>query len=173
MFDPTVYENLKVVLEGAVYDLDLAGSLKVTAREDLIDLASLSRKYRMAFQLADAGIESAVAEMELSAGLKDLAAEILEQPGADPGCSIVVRFTGIIRQDEDEAQVCGLSEAALHQVWGSRFQVSQTISHEFGSNNRIHLINLQFGRSFTEEIAEDIPRMVDHTVLTLEKLMDR
>ena len=32
MFDPTIYENLKVVFEGAVYDLDLDGHLTVGDR---------------------------------------------------------------------------------------------------------------------------------------------
>ena len=39
MFDPTAYDNLKVILEGAVYDLDLSGELKIIERNDIVDLA--------------------------------------------------------------------------------------------------------------------------------------
>ena len=32
MFDPTIYDNIKVVLEGAVYDLDLEGKIIITTK---------------------------------------------------------------------------------------------------------------------------------------------
>ena len=51
MFDPTAFENIKVVLEGAVYDLDLNGEIIIIDRNDLINTAKLSRKYELSFQL--------------------------------------------------------------------------------------------------------------------------
>ncbi|MDF2923411.1 MAG: hypothetical protein K0R57_2325 [Paenibacillaceae bacterium] len=202
MFDPTVYENLRVVLEGAVYDLDLAGTIRITAREDLVDLAAMSRCYRIAFTLArgaaDAGNAAAglngpqqeaeelpplTARIELSAGLRDLAAEILEQPESSPGCSIKIIFTRVLEPGVTEEQACARSLAALQQVWGDRFQIRQTISHEYGAESagsgsgslshavrRIHRMGLLFGRKFGEEVVEDIPPMVDHAVLTLQQL---
>ncbi|MDF0725751.1 hypothetical protein PY093_03360 [Cytobacillus sp. S13-E01] len=40
MFDPTIFDNLKVVIEGEVYDLDLTGDFLVTNRSDSIDIAN-------------------------------------------------------------------------------------------------------------------------------------
>ncbi|GAA3327145.1 hypothetical protein GCM10020331_065930 [Ectobacillus funiculus] len=77
MFDPTVFENLKVVAEGAVYDLDLAGAILVTNRRDVIDLASMSRTYSIAFMLRDAEYDI-TALFSLTADVKNLAGEILE-----------------------------------------------------------------------------------------------
>lgn len=36
MFDPTAFDNLKVIVEGAVYDFDLHGDILVTDRKDMI-----------------------------------------------------------------------------------------------------------------------------------------
>lgn len=47
MFDPTAFDNLKVIVEGAVYDFDLHGDILVTDRKDMMDLASLSRIYHI------------------------------------------------------------------------------------------------------------------------------
>lgn len=49
MFDPTAFDNLKVIVEGAVYDFDLHGDILVTDRKDMMDLASLSRIYHISF----------------------------------------------------------------------------------------------------------------------------
>ncbi|UOK56770.1 hypothetical protein MGI18_18515 [Bacillus sp. OVS6] len=51
MFDPTAFDNLKVVLEGAIYDADLGGFITVIGRKDLVDLAAMSRCYQNTFQL--------------------------------------------------------------------------------------------------------------------------
>ncbi|KPV55085.1 periplasmic component, partial [Paenibacillus sp. A3] len=47
MFDPTIFDNLKVVLEGHLYDLDAEQTIRVIGREDFIDLASMKRIFSM------------------------------------------------------------------------------------------------------------------------------
>lgn len=184
MFDPTVYENLKVVLEGAVYDLDLAGAVHVTLREDLLDLATLSRRYRIGFILAGEEAEAAAEEqpvsalLELSTDLRDLAAEILEQTDSAPGCSIQVQFSHLLEQADQEDEVCPRWEAVVASVWGNRFTVKQTLSYPYGgpgasAATRSNLVHLSFGRRFGEEVAEDLSRMVDHAVLTLQRFTGR
>ncbi|NUJ69854.1 hypothetical protein HUS64_21435, partial [Pseudoalteromonas sp. 2102] len=52
MFDPTIFDNLKTVVEGAVYDLDVTDELvTVVDRSDIIDLAKFTRAYALSFQL--------------------------------------------------------------------------------------------------------------------------
>ncbi|UTW70295.1 hypothetical protein KHA80_06930 [Anaerobacillus sp. HL2] len=41
MFDPTIYENLKVVIEGEVYDHDMNGRILII-QIDIVDLATMS-----------------------------------------------------------------------------------------------------------------------------------
>lgn len=187
MFDPTVYENLKVVLEGAVYDLDLAGSIRVTSREDWVNLAVMARKYRIDFRLSEASdrtdtregdaVKAAAvsAEVVLSTELSDLAAEILEMESSKPGCSLdvsfLMRLPAGLPADETE-RVCREIEASLKQVWGERFGILQTLSYDFGdkSGTVLNRVRLLFGRRFGEEVAEDFPRIIDHTVLSLQEL---
>ncbi|MCI1114000.1 hypothetical protein MOQ26_23600, partial [Stenotrophomonas maltophilia] len=82
MFHPLVFDNIKVVLEGAVYDRDFEGAITITGRSDVIDMASFHRLFQIEFKLADmAAHEHAVtAQMQLRTGLADIAAEQLEQP---------------------------------------------------------------------------------------------
>lgn len=49
MFDPTAFENLKIVIEGAVYDRDFSGEILVTDRNDIINLAKLERRFEISF----------------------------------------------------------------------------------------------------------------------------
>ncbi|WJH34045.1 hypothetical protein N6H14_29460 [Paenibacillus sp. CC-CFT747] len=90
MFDPTIYENLKVVAEGAVYDLDLKGELLILGRSDRVELASMSRAYAIRFRLPDK--PEASAEFRLEADTYDLSAEILEKREAVPGCRLELFF---------------------------------------------------------------------------------
>jgi hypothetical protein len=185
MFDPTVYENLKVVLEGSVYDLDLAGSIQITARQDLVDLAIMSRTYRLVYQLRNDPGEGEPgsrtdqqpfieAEIVLSTAISDLAGEILELDSANPGCSIDISFHMPLAAEADPTIICPAVESVLRKVWGERFQVRQTLSQEYGVEpaNRTNRISLDFSRRFGEEVVEDIPNILDHTVLTLSELTE-
>ena len=51
LFDPTAFENIKVVIEGEIYDRDLSGEIFVTDRNDWFNSAKLSRKYEISFGL--------------------------------------------------------------------------------------------------------------------------
>lgn len=53
MFDPTAFDNLKTVLEGMIYDDDLHGEVRVTNREDLLNLAKMNRLFRISFHLPE------------------------------------------------------------------------------------------------------------------------
>ena len=47
MFDPTAFENIRVVLEGIFYDKDLEGSIMIIDRNDIMNTAKLSRTYEL------------------------------------------------------------------------------------------------------------------------------
>lgn len=83
MFDPTIFDNWKVVAEGAVYDLDREGEAEVIDRKDLVDLAGLSRSFHIAIRLPEGNCR---AELRLHSGLADFAGEWypLQAGEADP-----------------------------------------------------------------------------------------
>lgn len=169
MFDPTVFENLKVVLEGAVYDLDLTGQIHILRRIDRLELAEMSRVYSLQFQ--PSGVAHATAELWLGAGIEDLAAEILEQPEAEPGCSLTLKFrTGI---EADKAQEsCAQIGRLVADIWGEDVQVEQRLSYLYGqSDGRLaNEIRVHFDRKITEELIDDLPELVEHMLKTVRAL---
>lgn len=166
MFDPTIYENLKVVFEGAVYDLDLDGQIVVIHRSDLIDLAAMSRSYMVRYRLRD-GRSSA--EIRLSAGLVDLAGEKLEWRNALPGCGLEICFSLTLHNPET---ACNNIRHILEQIWATHTSIVQTLSYRFGDDgSRCHNeIVIRFGRKIGEGQVEDIPDLLEHTLRTLRQL---
>lgn len=73
LFDPTAFENMKVVLEGAVYDRDFIGDILVINRDDIVNLSTMSRTYKIEMELkkpiAPISISGAI---ELHASLHNL-----------------------------------------------------------------------------------------------------
>ncbi|KHF34038.1 hypothetical protein CM49_03708 [Paenibacillus sp. P1XP2] len=86
MFDPTIFENLKVALENQLYDLDnIDGLIRIIGRDDRLEMSVMSREFAIRFELA--GRPEVFAEIRLEASLADLSAEILEieDAGRDAG----------------------------------------------------------------------------------------
>lgn len=186
MFDPTIYENLKVVLEGSVYDHDLQGRIVITDRRDLIDLAKLSRLYIIRFRMrtqADAqreedgadlsAVRAAVeAELSLSAGLTDLASEILAfelESASSPGCTLKLRW----HLTADEPTVCRDITPVLATVWGEDSRITHRVStvYDESTASRYAICSeLDFGRKVNENQIEDFPSLVEHAVRSLREL---
>lgn len=166
MFDPTIYENLKVVLEGAVYDIDLEGQIVVIHRSDLFDLAVMSRSYAVRFRLKD-GRSSA--EIHLSAGLVDLAGEKLEWRNALPGCKLEIRFFLTLR---NPVTACKNIQDILEQIWETDTAIVQTLSFRYGDDGSLchNEIGVRFDRKIGEGQVGDISDLLEHTVRTLRQL---
>ncbi|TBL80258.1 hypothetical protein [Paenibacillus thalictri] len=167
MFDPTVYDNLKVVLEGALYDLDLAGQLEIIGRSDRVELSTMSRFFQLDCKVKPDGI--AVASVSLDAGLADLAAEILEQEGKQPGCHCYITFQ--IPVDEPLAAAEAV-KTQIREIWGERPLLKMTVSYSPDTEQPdfMLLASMHFGRKLDEGQMEDIPSMIDHVALTLQTL---
>jgi hypothetical protein len=170
LFDPTIYENLKVVLEGAVYDLDLSGIVLVTQRTDRVELSSMSRYYAIEFM--QTGQPANKAEVIIQAHLRDLAAEILENVTQVPGCTLAIILT---TQVEDPELECPEIQRKLGDIWEHRPQISQTLSYIYNDqpfmyNNRIEL---RFGRKVDEGQIDDFPNLVRYALQSLSMLNER
>ncbi|RDI43063.1 hypothetical protein [Falsibacillus pallidus] len=162
MFDPTAYENLKVVLEGALYDLDLSGEIKVIGRKDSIDLASLSRLYEVTASLSSKECRI-TASIRIEAGLQQLASELLALTDSSPGVVAEIEFKG------DQVDLTDRNINLIKEMWGT--------DREFEEKNIISSLNpparsllLTFNRIITEEMVDDLLEMTHHTVKTLTAL---
>jgi hypothetical protein len=168
LFDPTIYDNLKVVLEGSVYDLDLEGRILVTNRSDRIELATMSRCCSFRFrEQPETG--PAQAEIGLSASLADLAAELLRPSGGAPGCELDIAFETRVLDPDTQ---CPVIERELLSIWDHRPQVRQRLSFELPQREEGYAdrITLRFGRKLDENQAEDFPQLVGFALRSLQWL---
>jgi hypothetical protein len=167
MFDPTAFDNLKTVLEGAVYDLDLEGEIVVIDRHDLVDLAHFSRTYTITFRLASDHTPYVSCTIRLEMDLEQIAKELLRQ-AVRPGCTLTITFSLPIRQ----TAACSHIESALRRVWGEERIIRQTLSHEFPHETRSYRneATIEFGRLIYEENVADLQAMIPYMITSLEQL---
>ncbi|WP_276355621.1 hypothetical protein [Cohnella caldifontis] len=170
MFDPTVFENLKVALENRLYDLDnLEGRVRIVGRSDLLDMAVMSRRLALRFERTDT--ENVTAEIRLEASLKDLAAEILEIPGQAPGCALSLRFE--LPVAEDYREQCGQVERVLRGIWLTAEPPVQTLSFVYGDDSPAgyrNVAEIKFNRLVGEDQMEDLPELIEDALRSMEAL---
>lgn len=171
MFDPTAFENIKVVVEGEIYDRDLTGEIVVTDRNDWINTAKLSRKYEISFSLAGYEAPSLLATMTIQAGLENLAAELLGSESANQlaGCMVGISFSLIHR---NEMSVYHDVQGVLEDIWGrdrAINQIAQIVPLEKKSTvaNRA---TVSFNRLVYEDQIDDLTEMIDYMIISLENL---
>ncbi|OMF29785.1 hypothetical protein BK133_17460 [Paenibacillus sp. FSL H8-0548] len=168
MFDPTVFENLKIAFENQLYDLDtLDRKIDIINRVDRLELAVMSREFSLQFKLAERSEVSA--EIQLTASLKELAAEILELEGESPASTLRLRFYMEINNVDEQ---CRQIEQVMQRIWEPDQTPTQTISYLFGSDTPIYsnVIELSFNRKISEEQMDDLPDLIKHMLQTLTKL---
>ncbi|WP_369899913.1 hypothetical protein [Bacillus manliponensis] len=167
MFDPTAFENLKVVAEGAVYDLDLDGEVTITNRKDIMDLASLSRSYEISFSLSE---ESPVqASFLLRVDAKNLSGEILDVPHFVPGCEMKLLFSFPMKDPEKD---CQHIEGLLQSIWGITRMITQKISYEYnkGALSYHNKVSISFQKAITEDHVDDLLTVISHMIETMRSL---
>ncbi|RHW42280.1 hypothetical protein D1B31_06575 [Neobacillus notoginsengisoli] len=155
MFDPTAFDNMKVIIEGTFYDLDADGKIMVMDRKDLMDLASISRQFSLFFYVPEfPGIE---AEFRLIAGLENLASELLEKDQAGPkaGCELILYFRAV---HDDSPLIYREIQTYMETAWGSERKILQTVYRNplDGQPAVMNEIVVDFNRLVTESQLEDL-----------------
>ena len=164
MFDPTAFDNIKVVIEGALYDRDITGEIIITDRNDVINLAKMSRLFDLSFQLQD-GIS--IAKVELNSPLINLAAELLPLVQTEQHAGCYVRLEFLLEQEKAPDYV--LLKNILLDIWGESRDISLISQcHPLDGHKKI-ITNLvvEFGRLITEDHMEDLVEMIDFMITTL------
>ena len=167
MFDPTVFDNLKVVLEGAIYDLDLSEDVDITDRSDNVDLAKMSRSYSIS--LSKKNVDTVI---ELTTDALNWSGEILAPDQDTYPCQLYIEFLLKIKNID---HACSGIRFRLNQIWRTfKPKIEQNISFLYGKPNELY--DNQIVLSFKEEIDEsfiaDIPFIIECTLQTLESLQD-
>lgn len=171
MFDPTAFENIKVVIEGAIYDRDLSGEILVIDRNDWINTAKLSRKYEITCCLAGDEHSGVNATMTLEAGLENLSAELmdLEHSTHLAGCIVVIHFS---LTHCNESSIYKRIHTVLEEIWGSGRAIEQTAQiHALGDASQVNnKASVSFNRLIYENQIDDLAEMIDYMIKSMVNL---
>ncbi|MEH7113452.1 hypothetical protein V7124_13855 [Neobacillus niacini] len=166
MFDPTAFDNMKVVVEGALYDFDFAGKIVIIDRNDIMNMAKMSRSFDVSFTLPESQV---TAMIEIKSNLINLAAELLPDSLSEKhaGCYMKLQF---FHHGITDAKPLNNIETILFEIWGRNRKISQsvTVNHPESEINNVHSIELD--RLIREDQIEDLVELIDSMVLTLEHL---
>ncbi|WP_342577549.1 hypothetical protein [Psychrobacillus sp. FSL K6-2843] len=168
MYDPTVFENLKVAFENLLYDMDnIERKINITNRTDRMDFSIIKRDFSIEFVLSDK--QKVTAEIIIEASLEELASEILETPGKDPGCTLQLKFQKSVIE---VPEVCKSIELALKEIWEDDITITQRLSFEYGQlkKNYVNTILLSFHQKIKEENIDEIDDFLSSVIETLELL---
>ncbi|MDQ0155134.1 hypothetical protein [Robertmurraya andreesenii] len=169
MFDPTAFDNMKVVLEGALYDRDLAGEIAILDRNDVVNIAKLTRSYSINF--AETRESKVYCTLILDAKLENLASELLRTQLNGPlaGAHLAIVFH---MKHENKREIYKEIDHQLRNIWGVERHISQRISHDPTDNLRwvSNEITIEFNRLILEEQMDDLIVMLDYITETLAKL---
>ncbi|QCJ43205.1 hypothetical protein FAY30_15565 [Bacillus sp. S3] len=167
MFDPTAFDNMKVVIEGVLYDRDISGEIVITDRNDLLNMAKMSRQFDVSIRLPHSSV---IVKMELKSDLHNLAAELLPNSLSDhhAGCYLNMQFFLEHDVEIDYQSIVKI----LRDIWGATRKISLSVHKKpLEPDKSIKtVITLVFDRLITEDQLDDLVEMTDFLVITLEKL---
>ncbi|NLP49248.1 hypothetical protein [Bacillus sp. RO1] len=165
MFDPTVFDNLKVVIEGDLYDLDLDGVVKIVERKDMVDLAAMSRTFSMKIAVNNAEI---MGEIILSSDAENLSGEILKHIEA-PGCTVKLVFIKNASEVSNLHQEVKNWKNSLSEIWTERnITIFSTKKHAEEEKENVELkAEVIFDRLILEENIDDLRDMLSFMVETI------
>ncbi len=173
MFDPTAFENMRVVMEGAFYDRDLSGDISIVDRNDIINTAKLSRIFDLSFKLNSASISIVTCRLTLEANLKNLVAELLPTPGSEKQAGCMVKIEFLFEHDSNDSITLEV-DRILRKIWGENRTIQQIIHYEPLESNPIKHQNalISFDRTIGEDQMDDLLDMMEYMMLTIEKIED-
>ncbi|WP_160721215.1 hypothetical protein [Bacillus sp. USDA818B3_A] len=167
MFDPTAFDNMKVVIEGALYDRDIEGEIVITDRNDWLNMAKMTRSFDISFRLPN---DTVIAKVEITSNLINIAAELLPaiQIERNAGCYVQLQF---ILSQLEEFNNQKINHIVL-DIWGKDRDI--LLSNQYnpleGENNLSTIVSVNFVRLITEDQMDDIIDMTDFIITTLERL---
>lgn len=163
MFDPTVFDNLKVIIEGAIYDLDLDGELQVVNRRDLVDLANMSRQFSMDIAVS----AEMLGRVELSSNLENISGELLKRLDR-PGCSVTVSFFQEVKTSSIIKEKLEQWKREIQDIWGESWEMELSSTENLDPKQPLKLsATIRFDRLFYEDNIDDLEELLPYMMSTL------
>ncbi len=170
MFDPTAFENMKVILEGALYDLDLRGEIVIIDRNDVLNMAKLSRCFDLSFTLANNEDQPVIAKFRLQSELKNFAAELLPDSLMKSFAGSYINLEFSLPQQQERADYDDIAEI-LTEIWGANRKITiRTVMDQLTGHFEKSIAAIEFTRLIREEQMEDLVEMINFMKTTLHRL---
>lgn len=172
MYHPSVYDNLKVVLEGAVYDLDFSGDIEIVNRKDLVDHAIFERNYSIDFVVSEIG-DLMRGNITLTATLEDLATEKLNDNPEGAGSKLTLEIKTPVYEIETD---CKQLQSILKK-WTSgdlKGDIQQKLTYIYGESRNVfnNTISIQLQKRVAEEEPERISKVLEQVLLSMKEMND-
>jgi hypothetical protein len=173
MFDPTAFDNMKVVIEGALYDLDILGEIVIADRNDIVNMAKMSRNFDVTFHLSEGMGETVSAKISIEATLLNLAAELLPQQWSksqnQSGSKVKLEF---FYKGVTEKEHIDYIQGIFTELWGETRLIRQTViiqpSHSHSLINNV--VTVEFDRLIGEDQMEDFVEMINVMTTAIQQL---
>ncbi|CAM2868296.1 hypothetical protein PASE110613_05140 [Paenibacillus sediminis] len=172
MFDPTIFDNLKVVFEGSIYDLDREGEVLVIDRKDQIDLASFERMFLMRIHRPGGNCR---VEVRITSGLADFAGELGGIRIADEAPGVRLQF--MFQLPDKQSTHFHTFHERLTTIWSDSVYIKheRTIGLETDESaaqfdEGIYRILLTFRTKIDESHIDDIESLLEHLLESMDSL---
>ncbi|MFC0271695.1 hypothetical protein ACFFIX_09525 [Metabacillus herbersteinensis] len=164
MFDPTTFDNLKVILEGYVYDLDLDNVIVVTDRSDLVNLATMSRSFSISFKLP---IENPTPTVKIQLEMihEQLSGELLGKL-EHPGCRVKIK----IYEVKESSSIDEILVERLKRIWGKSYDLKLYVTQQIPENRFHHQYSLETLMLVLEVDGEILLNMVEYAMDSIKLL---
>jgi hypothetical protein len=162
LFDPTAFDNMKVLIEGILYDKDLAEELVITDRNDLINISKMNRKFSIQFNHIN---KNSSCKFTLETTAKDLYSELLNGD-TKVGCNVELEF---YLSNELAIEVLQRSMILLQNNTNEQFTVISNIKQPlFDKNTKKNSVMINFTNKFTENDFDKLEEILHISEMMLQ-----
>lgn len=165
MFDPTAFDNMKVLLEGYLYDKDLDGLYAITDRNDFVNLAKMNRQFSIEYRIKKESNQNIRCKLTLLTSSQDIYDELLKSSN-EVGCLLEMEFLFIENVENETLQ---RSLLLLKNNTTYNFTVKKNIKHYLIEDNSIESsFIISFKYKFTEEDFDQLEETIHISELMLQ-----
>ena len=166
-FHPIAFENIKYLLEGHIYDLDLAGELIILDRNDWLNQAKWQREYDISFALEE--LSNINCKFLLLSKLNNIASELLETNLNEQLSGVQFEIIFSMKKPLTHIQI----EKTLHVLkrhWGQHRSFEVIKMEKIHPKKTEFIFIVKFDRLIFEEQMEDLEELVKVALKTLNEL---
>jgi hypothetical protein len=169
MYHPSVYDNLKVVFEGVVYDSDFSGEIEIIDREDIVDFAVIEKRNSISFIVL--GISDSIkGKMVLRTNLENLATEKLQDNPEGAGCQLSIHIETPVYEIETD---CKKLQMILRK-WTTgeiKSKIEQKLTYIYGESRNVfyNTVSIHIEKPVTEDDTERFSEVLGEVIASIKE----